>query len=321
MTFVVLAGAASLVALVWSADRFVSGAAHIAHRLGVPPLLIGMVIVGFGTSLPELTVSVLAAAEGSAGVALGNAYGSNTVNIALILGVTALIAPVRVQSRVLRNELPILTGISVLAAAQLWDRSVGRADALILLLVFAILLAWTIRRGLRDRDDALGIEIAAEMERPAGSFSGGMAWAVVGLGVLVASSRVLVWSAVEVARAFGVSDLVVGLTVVALGTSLPELASSVVAALRREPDIALGNVIGSNLFNVSFVIGTAGLVRPLAVAPEILSRDMPVMLALTISLFLFGYGFRGPGRINRVEGGVLVVVWAAYVAWMAVSSV
>jgi cation:H+ antiporter len=215
----------------------------------------------------------------------------------------------------------MLTAVSFLAAFQLWDGVVGPGDAVVLLLAFAALMVWTIRRGIRDRDDALGLEMASEIEHRHGTMKGEIVQVAVGLGILVVSSRILVWSAVELARTLGVSDLVIGLTVVALGTSLPELASSVAAALRDEPDIALGNILGSNFFNTLFVVGTAAAVRPLDAAPEILVRDMPVMLVLTVSLFLIGYGFRGPGRVNRVEGGVLVTAWLAYVVWMARESV
>lgn len=306
-----------LALLVWSADRFVEGAASTARYFGMPPLLIGMVIVGFGTSAPEMVVSALAAIEGSPGIALGNAYGSNIANIALILGVTALISPIMVHSTVLRKELPILTLVTLLAIGLVADLDLTRLDAAILLLVFGGLMAWTIYQGLKQKADSLAKEVEVEAAERAMPLKRAVFWLVVGLLLLIASSRILVWGAVEIARIFGVSDMVIGLTIVAVGTSLPELASSVIAARKGEHDIALGNVLGSNLFNTLAVVGIAGMIHPFAVEPETLSRDMVVMGVLTVSLFLIGYGFRGrQGRINRFAGAALLLVYAGYTAWL-----
>lgn len=308
---------AGLVLLVWSADRFVEGSASTARYFGMPPLLIGMVIVGFGTSAPEMVVSALAAFEGSPGIALGNAYGSNIANIALILGVTALISPIMVHSTVLRKELPILTIVTILAVILLADLDLSRLDAAILLLVFGALMAWTIYQGLKRQDDSLANEIEAETSEKEMPLKRAVFWLVVGLAMLIVSSRILVWGAVEIAQIFGVSDMIIGLTIVAVGTSLPELASSVIAVRKGEHDIALGNVLGSNLFNTLAVVGIAGSIHPFAVEPESLSRDMAVMGALTISLYLIGYGFRGrQGRINRFEGAALLLVYVGYTAWL-----
>ncbi|WP_462327855.1 calcium/sodium antiporter [Desulfobaculum sp.] len=306
-----------LALLVWSADRFVEGAAATARHFGMPPLLIGMVIVGFGTSAPEMVVSALAAVQGSPGIALGNAYGSNIANIALILGVTALIHPIRVQSTVLRKELPLLLVVTLLSAGLILDLSIARLDAAVLLAVFALLMTWTIVQGMKRKPDALGDEIAAQAPEKSMPLARAVFWLVCGLVLLIASSRLLVWGAVEIARVFGVSDMIIGLTIVAIGTSLPELASSVIAARKGEHDIALGNVIGSNLFNTLAVVGIAGTITPFAVAPETLTRDMLLMGGLTASLFILGYGFwNRPGRINRVEGTALVLVYAAYTTWL-----
>jgi cation:H+ antiporter len=319
MTWAVLAVLAGLALLVWSADRFVDGAAATARHFGMPPLLIGMVIVGFGTSAPEMVVSALAASQGNPGIALGNAYGSNITNIALILGVTALISPIAVHSQVLRKELPLLLGLTALAAAQLWDGELSRLDAVVLLLVFALVMGWTIWAGMRKKDDALGLEMAQELQVPTMALRPAVFWLVVGLLLLIVSSRLLVWGAVEIALAFGVSDLIIGLTIVAVGTSLPELASSIIATRKGEHDIALGNVLGSNLFNTLAVVGIAGSISPMAVAPEVLSRDVLVMAALTLLLFLFGYGFRGAGRINRLEGLLLLCCYLGYTGYLGVS--
>lgn len=318
MTLPFLAIAFGLALLVWSADRFVEGSAATARHCGMPPLLIGMVVVGFGTSAPEMVVSSISASQGNPGIALGNAYGSNITNIALILGVTALISPITVHSQVLRKELPILTVITALAAWQVWDGEITRIDALVLLGVFIGLMAWTIRQGLKTKADALGSEIEQELAVYAMPLRRAVVWLMVGLVLLVASSRILVWGAVEIAHGFGVSDLIIGLTVVAIGTSLPELASSIIATRKGEHDIALGNILGSNLFNTLAVVGIAGAIHPMVVGPEVFSRDILVMAVLTVSLFIFGYGFRGPGRgrINRFEGGALLACYIGYTAYL-----
>ncbi len=316
MTTAFLAIAFGLALLVWSADRFVEGAAATARHFGMPPLLIGMVIVGFGTSAPEMVVSALAASQGNPGIALGNAYGSNITNIALILGITALISPIAVHSQVLRKELPILTVITALAAWQLWDGEISRIDAFVLLGVFAGLMAWTIWQGMQKKADAFGSEMEQELKVDAMPIRRAIFWLVVGLVLLIVSSRILVWGAVKIAHGFGVSDLIIGLTIVAVGTSLPELASSVIAARKGEHDIALGNILGSNLFNTLAVVGIAGTIHPMAAGPEVFSRDILVMAVLTVSLFVFGYGFRGPGRINRFEGGALLAGYVGYSAYL-----
>lgn len=304
-----------LALLVWSADLFVEGAASTARHFGMPPLLVGMVVVGFGTSAPEMTVSALAALQGDPGIALGNAYGSNITNIALILGLTALISPIAVHSRVLRKELPILALVTALAAWQLRDGAISRAEALVLLGVFGLLMAWTIWQGKKQKTDALGLEMEVALVRPLPPRAA-LFRLVIGLALLIVSSRLLVWGAVEIAHGLGVSDLIIGLTVVAVGTSLPELASSLVAARKGEHDIALGNVLGSNLFNTLAVVGIAGAIHPLGVGPEVLNRDILVMAALTVSLFAFGYGLGGPGRINRMEGALLLACYVGYTAWL-----
>jgi cation:H+ antiporter len=308
-----------LALLTWSAGRFVEGSASVARHFAIPPLLIGIVILGFGTSSPELVVSVLAASQGNPGIALGNAYGSNIANIALILGLTALISPIAVRSKVLRKELPLLALVTALAAWQLLDGQITRLDALVLLAVFGAVIAWSIRQGLQRHVDNLGSEIAQELEIRTMPIRRAIFWLITGLVLLIASSRMLVWGAVEIASGFGVSDLVIGLTIVAIGTSLPELASSVIATRKGEHDIALGNVLGSNLFNTLAVVGIAGAIHPMTVRPEVISRDLPVMAALTLSLFIIGYGLRGPGGINRIEGFVLLTCYVGYTAYLAAS--
>lgn len=316
MTLAFIAVAFGLALLVWSADRFVEGSASTARHFGMPPLLIGMVIVGFGTSAPEMVVSALAASQGNPGIALGNAYGSNITNIALILGVTALISPITVHSQVLRKELPILTGITAIAAWQIWDGEISRLDAFVLLGVFVVLMTWTIWQGMRKKADAFGSAVEQELDVRTMPIRRAVFWLVVGLVLLIVSSRILVWGAVEIAHGFGISDLIIGLTIVAVGTSLPELASSIIATRKGEHDIALGNILGSNLFNTLAVVGIAGTIHPMTVGPEVFSRDMLMMATLTVSLFVIGYGFRGPGRINRVEGAVLLACYVGYTVYL-----
>ncbi|HAU29314.1 MAG TPA: calcium/sodium antiporter [Rhodospirillaceae bacterium] len=308
-----------LALLVWSADRFVEGASTTARYFGMPPLLIGMVIVGFGTSAPEMLVSAISSLQGNPGLAIGNAYGSNITNIALILGLTALLRPITVHSRVVKKELPILAGVTALAAWQAWSDTLSRMDAFILLVVFSGLIFWTIRQQMTK--DTLDKEVAEEMKTHTMPLRNGVFWLIIGLALLIASSKILVWGAVEIAHAFGVSDLLIGLTIVAVGTSLPELASSVVAARKGEHDIALGNIIGSNLFNTLAVVGIAGSIHPIKLAPEVFSRDIPVMAALTLSLFGICWGFKGkPGRISRLEGGFLLLAYIIYTGWLVRSA-
>jgi len=279
-----------------------------------------MVIVGFGTSAPEMVVSAFSALQNNPGIALGNAYGSNITNIALILGVTALISPIAVHSLVLRKELPILTAVTALAAFQLWDGELSRDDAFVLLGVFAGLMIWTVWQGLRKKTDSLGNEIEQDLEGRTIPLEKALLWLGIGLVLLIASSRLLVWGAVEIAHFFGVSDLIIGLTIVAVGTSLPELASSVIAAKKGEHDIAIGNILGSNLFNTLAVVGIAGSIQPMKIASEVMSRDISVMIFLTVSLFFIGYGFRGPGRINRYEGAGLLVCYLSYTIYLVTSN-
>ena len=318
MVLASVAIAVGLVLLVWSADRFVEGSASTARHFGMPSLLIGMVIVGFGTSAPEMVVSALASSQGNPGIALGNAYGSNITNIALILGLTALISPIAVHSQVLRQELPVLTAVTVLAGWQLWDGEISRMDAVVLLSVFAGLMGWAIWQGMRGKVDTLGVEVEHKLTERGMPIKQAVLWLVIGLVVLIISSRILVWGAVEVAHGLGVSDLVIGLTVIAVGTSLPELASSVIATRKGEHDIAIGNILGSNLFNTLAVVGIAGAIHPMEVGPEVFSRDLMVMAVLTVSLFVIGYGFRRgrPGRINRFEGGFLLAAYIGYIGYL-----
>jgi cation:H+ antiporter len=312
---------AGFVILVWSADKFVEGAASTAKHLGMPSLLIGILIVGFGTSAPEMVVSAIAAMEGNPALALGNALGSNIVNIALILGVTAIVAPITVNSKIVKKEIPLLLLIVLASGYLLLDNTLTLVEGIVLISGFFTLIAWSIVSAFRGRGDTLEAEMDSELIEHEMSLKAGIIWLVIGLVLLIASSRLLVWGAVGVAHEFGVSDLIIGLTIVALGTSLPELAASVIAARKGEHDIAIGNVVGSNMFNILAVIGIATIIAPMNGIPaEVLNRDWIVMLALTIALLVMSYGFRNKeGKITRFEGVILIICYIAYNSYLGMT--
>ena len=297
--------------LVWGAERFVHGAAATAKNLGVSTLVIGLTIVGFGTSAPEILVSVMAALNGNPGIAVGNAIGSNITNIGLVLGSTALIFPLLVSSRLLKREFPILLATMGLGLFLLWDNELSRLDGAILVGTLVLLTLWLVRLGMtQPSSEPLSIEV--EKEIPVMSLPHAILWTVLGLALLLISSRILVDGAVTLATLYGVSDMVIGLTIIAIGTSLPELAASLMSAFKKEPDMAIGNVIGSNMFNLLAVLGIPGLLSPITLEAHAISRDYSAMLGLTVLFFIFAYGFRGPGRINRLEGGILLTGYIAY---------
>jgi cation:H+ antiporter len=312
MWFELSAAAAGFALLVWGADRFVMGAAGTARNLGVSPLIIGLTIVGFGTSAPEMLVSAMAAWQGNPGLAVGNAIGSNIANIALILGVTAVMTPLAVHSGAIRREFPVLIATTLIGYLLLSDSVLGLGDGLILLFGLVVLLSWTVYMGLTSRlPDPMAAEYEAEIPTDL-SLGRSLFWLLAGLLVLLVSSRLLVWGAVGIAQYLGISDLIIGLTIVALGTSLPELAASLAAALKNEHDIVIGNVIGSNMFNLLGVLGIAAVIRPEAIEEVVLTRDYPVMGGLTVALLVTAYGFRTFGRISRLEGVLLVASYIGY---------
>jgi len=336
MPLAIIAIVVGLVLLVWSADRFVDGAAAVARYAGMPSLLVGMLVVGFGTSAPEMVVSVMAALEGNSGLALGNALGSNIVNTGLILGVVAILSeklnPIRVNSKIIRRELPLLLVIGGIVGVMLGNGALSRVESMMLLVGFFALIGWTIYDGYKGAGavdskaaDLAGLETvgqacASKTISPLPlTMTAGRAWfwLVMGLVILIASARLLVWGAVTVAQALGVSDLMIGLTIVALGTSLPELAASVVAVRRGEHDIAIGNVVGSNMFNLLAVVGLAGVIGPIAEVPSaVMIRDWPVMMSLTLGLLVMAYGFKNRGQLNRMDGTLLVLAFGAYNLWL-----
>lgn len=298
--------------LVWGAERFVAGAAATARNIGISTLIIGLTVVGFGTSAPEILVSAMAAWQGDPGLSIGNAIGSNIANIGLILGTTALINPLDVHSATLRREFPILLATVVFAGALMADGNLSRLDGILLLCGLAVMLYWLMRLALRMRHaDPMTAEIAAEIPVVMG-LGRSLAWLALGLAALLVASRTVVWGAVAIARHLGVSDLVIGLTVVAVGTSLPELAACIMSAIKKEHDIAIGNVLGSNMFNTLAVLALPGVISPGRLPAEVLSRDFPVMAVMTLALFAMAFGFGGRGRINRLEGATMLSAFCAY---------
>lgn len=309
---------AGIAILVLGADRFVAGAAAIARHFGLPPLLIGIVVVGFGTSTPEMLVSATGAYRGATGIALGNAYGSNITNILLILGLCAVITPLKVTRDAINRELPILLLVTALTIGLLWNGTVSRLDAIVMLVFFAGCMLFSIKQSLSQPAEAQPVAPPPVGEQHKAVMPPKMAalWIVVGLGLMLASSELLVRGAVAIAGQFGVSDLVIGLTVVAVGTSLPELASSVAAARRGEDDLALGNIIGSNTFNSMVVVGVSALIRPLSAEPVLLTRDVPVMAGVTVLLYIFCRFRPSRGRITRAEGAIFLALYAAYTLYL-----
>ncbi len=309
-----LALVAGLFLLYVGAEGLVRGATRLARSLGVSGLVVGLTVVAFGTSTPELVVSTLSAFRGRADVALGNVVGSNIVNIGLILGLSATVYPLRVELRLVRREIPVVIGVSLLLLGLLWDGSLGRLDAGLLLAAFGAYLAFVLltaqnpptdaEAAYRDFEDApLPFEPPATRRVPA------LGLVLIGLAGLVLGAHLLVESSVWFARQLGMPELVIGLTVVAAGTSLPELATSVVAAIRRTPDIAVGNVVGSNIFNILAILGVAGLVRPLEAAPALLRLDGPVMLAAAVLLLPLAWT---RFRLERWEGALLLIGYGGY---------
>lgn len=309
-----------IVLLVWGSERFVFGASATARNLGVSPLVIGLTIVGLGTSAPEIVVSTVAAVNGNPGLAIGNALGSNIANLGLVLGVTALVRSVGVHSKVFRVEFPFMFVVMGFAWYLMADGMLGTTDGLILTAEFMALLVIMVTIAARaQRSDVLQQEFADEIPATVGT-ARAIVWLAVGLAILLLGSRAIVWGAISIARSFEVSDLLIGLTVVAVGTSLPEIAASVTSVLKNEPDIAVGNVIGSNMFNLLPVLALPALIAPTAVPAEALQRDFPVMLAMSVALLVMAWGFRGPGRIARWEGGVLLLAFAGYQGLLYVSA-
>ncbi len=312
---------AGLALLIWGADRFVHGAAATARNLGVPPLLIGLTIVAFATSAPEILVSIVAASRGEPGLAIGNAVGSNICNIGLVLGCVALVRPIELRSATLRREMPALLAVSLLTVSLFLDSALSRVDGFVLLASLVFAMIFLARLGLRSAEnDPIKREFEAEI--PFGvSMKMALIWLLLGLATLLIGAELLVDGAIEMALYFGVSELVIGITLVALGTSLPELAVSLVSALKGEYGLAMGNIVGSNIFNMLAVIGIAAAIEPTTLAPSVLSLHIFVMVAFTLVLFAMTFDYENKAELSRLEGLALFAAFVAYDTYVVVHNV
>jgi cation:H+ antiporter len=305
-----------LVLLIWGADRFVHGAAATARNLGVAPLLIGLTIVAFATSAPEILVSIVAASRGEPDLAFGNAIGSNIANIGLVLGSIAIVRPIELRSATLRREMPALLAVSLLTVSLFLDTFLSRIDGLVMLTGLVIVMIWLARLGMRSAaTDPMAEDYAAEIPQHV-SMVAAIVWLFVGLGTLLIGAELLVEGAIEIARSLGVSEVVIGITLVAIGTSLPELAVSLVSALKGEYGLAIGNIVGSNIFNLLAVIGIAAAIEPSALAPSVLSLHIFVMVAFTLVLFAMTYDYDGKSDLSRLEGVALLTAYIAYLGYI-----
>ncbi|MCJ8321595.1 MAG: calcium/sodium antiporter [Colwellia sp.] len=307
----------ALVVLVWSADKFVLGASSLARNIGISPMIIGLTIVAMGSSAPEMMVAASASMQGNPDTAIGNAIGSNITNIALVLGLTVLIKPIIVSSSIIKQELPLVLLLTIITYWMFSDNVFSFTEGLILMIGFFAFITTLLIKSLRQRKDT-GIDdpmiIEAEQELPeATSRLQSVIWLIVGIVLLIISAHYLVESAVWIAKKVGVSDLVIGLTVIALGTSLPELAASIASVMKKEDDLALGNIVGSNIFNILAVLPFAGLIAPGPVNPEAVSRDIPIMIAITLLLLVLCFTRKlGSFRITRAKGGLLLLSFVGY---------
>ncbi len=306
-----------LVFLVWSADKLVFGAAALARNVGISPLVIGMTILAMGSSAPEMMVSATAALDGKTDTAVGNVLGSNIANIALILGITALIKPLSISSAVLRRELPLMVGVTILAGVLLWDSHLGFYEGILLFVLFAAFIVAMLRISQKEKSggkpDALLEEQESEVPEGVSNMKAGV-WVVIGLIVLPLAADMLVDNAVIIAQYFGMSDLVIGLTIIAVGTSLPELAASLAGVMKGEDDMAVGNIIGSNVFNILAVMGIPGILNPSILSEYAMGRDFWVMLG--VSLLLVAMALGKSRSINRVEGAVLFLCFIGYQSYL-----
>jgi cation:H+ antiporter len=303
-----------LVLLAGGADRFVEGAASVARNFGMSPMVVGLTVVALGTSAPEILVSAMAASAGNSGIAMGNVLGSNIANMTLVIGASAIVTPLVVVSSTLRREFPLLIAVTALAWLLVADGMLSRVDSAVLTFSLGVVL-WLIVRSARQAQhtDPLRRGLDAQIGQSTSTVRA-LVWGLVGLVILLLGAKLVVIGATEIARGFGLSDLVIGLTVVAIGTSLPELATSLSSALKGQPDIAVGNVIGSNIFNLLPVLAVAGFIHPFAVDDAVLARDFPIVAILTVVFLAMCMGRRGTGRVTRFEGSVLLVMFIGYQA-------
>lgn len=304
-----------LILLIFGADRFVIGAANIARNMGVSPLIIGVSIVGIATSAPEILVSSAAAIDGKTEIAIGNAIGSNIANIGMVLGLTALLKPIMISSKTLRQEYLLMFLSAIIAFSVLFNLNLSRVDSLILIIVLAFFI-WSIIQ--MAKQSLYTDPIVGEFEQELAivtSLPRSFTLTLIGLLLLLGGAELLINSSVAIANYFGLSDLVIGLTIIAIGTSLPELAASIMSVIKNEADIAVGNVLGSNMFNMLAVIGIPGLIQPTQYEEVVLYRDLPVMLGLTVLMGLMAF-LQKRGRFARIEGIVLLLCFLSYQYWL-----
>ncbi|MDE9492334.1 calcium/sodium antiporter [Xenorhabdus bovienii] len=309
-----------LILLVYGSDRLVYGAAVFARSLKIPPYIVGLTIMGIGTSLPELMVSITAAQDGLPNIAVGNAIGSNITNLLLITGAASLIRPITVKSDILRRELPLMLLITAFVGYILADSYLSRLDGIVLLLTALFFIALMIKMTTVSQDDGLDSYMQErDAELPVEGNKGiALLWVVLGLIILPISTRMVIDNAAVVARIYGISELIIGLTILAVGTSLPELATSIAAAIKGENDMAMGNIIGSNVFNITLVLGIPGILSPSVISPQAFSRDFWVMMAASVLFTIFCLGRKH--RLNRLNGVLLLGCFIAYFVVLFVSN-
>lgn len=319
LTQLLIAGvqlAAGFVLLIWAADRLVAGSSALAVHFGISPLVIGITLVGFGTSAPEMVVSAIASLEGNPSLAIGNALGSNTANIGLILGLTAIIYPLSIQRSTMRREFPALLIVMAITAIMMLNLAFSRFEGIVLLVGLVGLIWFMVIYSKQLPTEEHQLEHLTEEIPVAMKNSTAVIWTLVGITVLPVAAHILVTGAVSLATIVGVSEAVIGLTVVALGTSLPELAAAAASALKKEDDLAIGNILGSNIFNLLGVLGISAFIAPMAIEPDLVRRDLLVMFIMTGLLAMLVWRRTGVGKVTRSSGAVLLVFFIAYQAWI-----
>lgn len=307
-----------LILLVYSADKFIMGAAATATYLGVSSMVVGLIVIGFGTSAPEMVISAIAAMQGKSGLALGNAVGSNITNIALVLGVGIVVSPLLICSNTVKREMPILLLVSLFVLWLMWDGELTRVDGVILLLAMLVMTLWMAWLGLRESKEKDILEEEFEAEMPHGvSKKAAWLWLLFGMLMLPIASIMMVKGATSIAEMLGMSDVVIGMTIVALGTSLPELSATVSCMKKGEHDLALGNIVGSNMFNLLGVLGISASIKTFKLPADFLSTDYLVMLDLTFALLIFSLIYVARNKpIPRFIGYIFIISYCAFNYWL-----